>query len=129
MENEPFTQGLLVLSQLLAEGKPLRVQMERNGLRGEMIVQRIGETAPASPRQEHEEGELTPTQEAIVKVLEEADKPIKASVIAIRAKCKFNEHFRRMVYALVKKGMLKPMEGYRYWLASRDAPPGAEGQP
>ena len=47
MDADPFTQAVVLLSELLTEGKPVRVQLERNGLRGEMVVSPIAETAPA----------------------------------------------------------------------------------
>ena len=49
MDADPFTQAVVLLSELLTEGKPVRVELERNGLRGEMAVSPIAETAPQPP--------------------------------------------------------------------------------
>lgn len=68
------------------------------------------------------EGETTATEDAILEVLKQADKPIKLSVIARRAGSIFNSHFRQTAYELVKKKKIITPSEHRYWLADRPLP-------
>lgn len=64
----------------------------------------------------------TGTEEAIIAVLKEADKPLKAAAIAVRAGYEFTDYFRRLVYRLVKANIIRQVDG-RYYELAPTAPP------
>lgn len=63
--------------------------------------------------------EAPPTQDAILKALQEATVPLPMQSLANRAKCKNNSHFRAEVRHLSTMGQIKKLEGNTYWLSMR----------
>lgn len=66
--------------------------------------------------------ETTGTVDEILKVLRNADRPLKAQAIAAQAKLPFTDHFRKTVYALAEKDTITSCPEHRYWLADRPLP-------
>jgi hypothetical protein len=66
---------------------------------------------------------VTDTQQAILAVLQVAERPVKIVTIASRANKVFNSHFRAAVRGLVRAGKVAAAGEGRYWLAARGKPP------
>jgi len=124
MDTDPITQAMIVLNKLLSEGKPVRVQLERNGLRGELTVQPITETASDTRIDLMTAGErMTATENVIVAVLQTCEKPLQRIRIAQRAKCKSDRNFASALKRLCDSGRVLRCSSDSYWLASRGPAP------
>lgn len=124
MDTDPITQAIIVLNKLLSEGKPVRVQLERNGLRGELTVQPITEATPNTRMAPLTTAErMTATENVIVSVLRTCEKPLKRIRIAERAKCKSDRSFSSALERLCQSGRVLRCPPDSYWLASRGRAP------
>jgi len=69
--------------------------------------------SPSAGRQQGEGPNLNPTETAILAALIEAQRPLKAVVIAKRAGCSCNSHFRGVLSSLRERGLVRhDEEGY-----------------
>ena len=66
--------------------------------------------------------DLTPTAEAILRVLERAEKPLKGSAIASRAGLGYTPHFRSLLANLVEAGRVEKPASGGYWPAGKPLP-------
>lgn len=124
MDTDPITQAMIVLNKLLSQGKPVRVQLERNGLRGELTVQPITETASDTRIDLLTTGErMTATENVIVAALQTCEKPLNRSSIAERAKCKSDRNFASALKRLCESGRVLRCPSDCYWLTSRGPAP------
>jgi hypothetical protein len=80
-------------------------------------------SGPPGPEGAESPGGLTDTQQAILAVLQVAERPVKIVTIASRANKVFNSHFRAAVRGLVRAGKVAAAGEGRYWLAARGKPP------
>lgn len=128
---DPVEATLSSLLRLLALGQPVSFDITLGGWRGRMEVQPVAEPAPVASLSVDGpplHPDMTPTESAIVEVLRQADKPIKITTIALRAKIACNSYLRECSTNLQRKKIVRRVEGFRYWLVSRPLP-AAEGQP
>jgi hypothetical protein len=124
MDTDPIVQAMIVLNQLLSEGKPVRVQLERNGLRGELTVQPMTEATPNTRMDPLTTGErIGATENVIVSVLRTCEKPLQRIRIAERAKCKSDRSFTSALKRLCQSGRVLRCPSDSYWLASRGRAP------
>jgi hypothetical protein len=124
MDTDPITQAMIVLNKLLSEGKPVRVQLERNGLRGELTIQPITEATPNTRMDPLTRGErMAATENVIVSVLRTCEKSLKRIRIAERAKCKSDRNFASALKRLCETGRVLRCPSDCYWLASRGPAP------
>jgi hypothetical protein len=62
--------------------------------------------------------DTTPTEDAILEVLRNADSPIKAVTIALRGKLNCNSYVRECLAGLVRRRLVERIDGCKYQIAS-----------
>lgn len=119
---ETPVQSPVVTEVLMAKQPP--PTMQAKPLNDEETVIENGEasTDDDSLRLEDFENVKPGAEEDIVSVLIAAEKPLRATQIAVRAQSELTDHFRRSIYALAKKEIVKNVADNRYWLVVRPLP-------